>query len=93
MTGEIRVLIAGLGDDSHSIGMHLLTGAFREHGIDTHCLGTGNALRAICEASVDFDVVLISCSNQENYIQNIVFVSRPRHVVFFFIEDMVLSRR
>jgi len=63
MRESCRVLIGSIGDDIHSVGMCLLTIAFREAGFLVRNLMIGNQLDDFFHAAKDFDAVFISCMN------------------------------
>jgi methylaspartate mutase epsilon subunit len=58
-----RLLIGSLGDDIHSVGMALLTLAFRESGFYVKNLGIGNTLDDFFFHADQFDAIFISCNN------------------------------
>jgi methylaspartate mutase epsilon subunit len=58
-----RLLIGSLGDDIHSVGMALLTIAFRESGFAVRNLGIGNSLEEFFRHAPDHDAIFISCNN------------------------------
>lgn len=63
MAKGYRLLIGSIGDDSHSVGMALLTLAFREAGFRVKNLGILNQLDDFFRAAKDFDAIFISCIN------------------------------
>ncbi len=63
MKTAYRLLIGSLGDDIHSVGMALLTLAFRESGFYVKNLGIGNTLDDFFNHAADFDAMFISCNN------------------------------
>lgn len=63
MPRTYRLLIGGIGDDSHSVGMKLLTLAFREAGFFVKNIGILNELDDFFRSAKDFDALLISCIN------------------------------
>jgi methylaspartate mutase sigma subunit len=63
MKEAYRLLIGSVGDDIHSVGMALLTIAFREHGFVVRNLGILNQLDDFFDQAGDFDVMMISCNN------------------------------
>jgi len=63
MREAYRLLIGSVGDDSHSVGISLLTLAFREDGFFVRNLGILNTLDEIFLQARDFDAVLLSCIN------------------------------
>lgn len=63
MTKAYRLIIGGVGDDSHSVGMNLLSIAFREAGFFLRNIGILNTLDDFFRHAKDFDAMLISCIN------------------------------
>jgi methylaspartate mutase epsilon subunit len=58
-----RLLIGSVGDDIHSVGMALLTIAFRESDFVVRNLGILNDLDDFFHLAPHFDAILISCNN------------------------------
>lgn len=58
-----RLLIAGIGDDIHSIGISLIAMRLEERGFFVRNLGVGNHLDRVFEIAIDYDAILISCNN------------------------------
>ena len=71
MTSQYRVLIGGIGDDAHSVGIGLLELGFRESGFFVKSLGIRNQLESFFEYAPHFDIFLISNKNghAELYLQ------------------------
>ena len=63
MKEAYRLLIGSIGDDIHSVGMALLTLAFREQGFAVRNLGILNDLDDFFHHANDFDIIMISCNN------------------------------
>ena len=63
MSTAYRLLVGSVGDDIHSVGMALLTLAFRESGYSVRNLGIGNQLDDFFNVAQDYDAVFISCMN------------------------------
>ncbi len=63
MRKTYRLLIGSVGDDSHSVGISLLTLAFREDGFFVRNVGILNTLDEIFSQAGEFDAVLLSCIN------------------------------
>jgi len=63
MKESYRLLIGSVGDDIHSVGMCLLTIAFREAGFLVKNLMIGNQLDDFFHHADDFDAIFISCLN------------------------------
>jgi len=63
MKEAYRLLIGSVGDDIHSVGMALLTVAFRENGFMVRNLGILNQLDDFFHQAKDYDVIMISCNN------------------------------
>lgn len=60
---NIRVLLGGIGDDSHSIGSTLIKIALEECGYNVNYLGIHNKLMDFVNKCNEYDVVMISCIN------------------------------
>ncbi|MFT7033727.1 MAG: methylaspartate mutase epsilon subunit [Cyclobacteriaceae bacterium] len=63
MPRNFRVLIGGLGDDAHSVGMRLLELGFKEHGFEVLSLGIRNTVEDFFKHAAAFDIILISNKN------------------------------
>jgi methylaspartate mutase epsilon subunit len=63
MTCKYRLLIGGLGDDAHSVGIWLLVLGFREEGFTVKSLGIRNDISDFMKHAGDFDLILISNNN------------------------------
>lgn len=63
MTYKHRVLIGGIGDDAHSVGIALIALGFREAGYYVWNLGIRNSLRDFFNHAPDFDIIMISNKN------------------------------
>ncbi len=63
MRKAYRLLIGSVGDDSHSVGISLLTMAFREDGYFVRNAGILNTLDEIFRQAGEFDAILLSCIN------------------------------
>ena len=57
------LLIGGIGDDAHSVGIGLLALGFREAGFFVKSLGIRNSLEQIFREAALFDVIMISNKN------------------------------
>ena len=74
-TSSHRILLGGLGGDSHSVGLHILHRALVAHGYRVDFLGTQNTLEDFtCRAS-GFDVVMIS--NMDGHAEHYLKDFRP----------------
>jgi methylaspartate mutase epsilon subunit len=71
MAKEYQLLIGGLGDDAHSIGIGLLAIGFREHGFNVFNLGIRNTLADFFRYAEHFDMIMMSNKNghAEIYLQ------------------------
>ncbi|MBN9381662.1 MAG: methylaspartate mutase subunit E [Chitinophagaceae bacterium] len=71
MAKEYQLLIGGLGDDAHSIGIGLLAIGFRELGFNVFNLGIRNTLADFFRYAEHFDVIMMSNKNghAEIYLQ------------------------
>jgi methylaspartate mutase E subunit/methylaspartate mutase S subunit len=58
-----RLLIGGIGDDAHSVGIRLLALAFKEAGFFVKNLGIRNDPTDFLSRAKDFDVIMISNNN------------------------------
>ena len=66
------MLIGGLGDDAHSVGIWLLALGFKEEGFLVRNLGIRNDVTDFMRAAQDFDLIMISNNNghAELYLQD-----------------------
>jgi methylaspartate mutase epsilon subunit len=80
MRRAYRLLIGSVGDDSHSVGIWLLTLAFREDGFFVKNIGILNDLDDIFRRAGDFDAVLVSCINGH---ADLYFEEFPRKLSHF----------
>jgi methylaspartate mutase epsilon subunit len=55
-----RVLLGGIGGDSHSVGLHILRRALAAHGYDVVFLGIQNEIDDFLERAGEFDAVMVS---------------------------------
>ena len=71
MSHKYRLLIGGIGDDAHSVGIGLLELGFREAGFHVNNIGIRNHISTFFEYVPDFDVIMISNKNghAELYLQ------------------------
>jgi len=62
MSGQIghRILLGGLGGDSHSVGLHILHWAFAGSGYRVDFLGTQNTLEDFTRRAAGYDAIMIS---------------------------------
>lgn len=72
MASKHRLLIGGIGDDAHSVGIWLLALGFREEGFLVRNLGIRNEVADFMREAGDFDLVMISNNNghAELYLQD-----------------------
>jgi methylaspartate mutase epsilon subunit len=72
MATHYRLLIGGLGDDAHSVGLWLLALGFKEEGFAVRSLGIRNGISDFVSEAKDFDLVMISSNNghAELYLQD-----------------------
>ena len=72
MARKHRLLIGGLGDDAHSVGIWLLALGFKEEGFLVRNLGIRNNVADFMRAAQDFDLIMISNNNghAELYLQD-----------------------
>lgn len=73
MSRKIRILLGGLGDDAHSVGITLLKWFLTDAGFHVTFLGIQNTAKQFLERAHDHQVVFISCLNghAELYINGI----------------------
>jgi methylaspartate mutase E subunit/methylaspartate mutase S subunit len=62
-----KILLGGIGGDSHSVGLHILNRALVANGYQVHFLGTQNALDDFLRHAPEVDVVMIS--NMDGHAQ------------------------
>ncbi|GAA0555700.1 methylaspartate mutase subunit E [Chitinophaga japonensis] len=72
MSEKHAILIGGIGDDAHSVGIGLLELGFREAGFYVKSLGIRNSLHEFFRHAPYFDAILISNKNghAELYLQD-----------------------
>ena len=72
MARKHRLLIGGIGDDAHSVGIWLLALGFKEEGFLVRNLGIRNDVADFMRAAQDFDLIMISNNNghAELYLQD-----------------------
>ena len=72
MAYQHRLLIGGIGDDAHSVGIGLLALGFKEAGFYVKNLGIRNSIDAFFKLAEYFDVIMISNKNghAELYLEN-----------------------
>lgn len=63
MAYQHRLLIGGIGDDAHSVGIGLLELGFREANFHVRSLGIRNSLQTFFECAPHFDIIMISNKN------------------------------
>lgn len=78
------VLIGGIGDDAHSVGIRLLELGFKEAGFFVKNLGIRNTIHDFFEHTSNYDIVLISNKNghSELYLEDF-----PRLFTAFKLSD------
>lgn len=69
---KIRVLLGGLGDDAHSVGLTLLNWFLAESGFHVTSLGIQNNLDVFFKHAIDHDIIFISNINghSELYVRD-----------------------
>jgi methylaspartate mutase epsilon subunit len=60
---QYRLLIGGLGDDAHSVGIRLLELGFREAGFFVKNIGIRNSIETFFRIASHYDIILISNKN------------------------------
>jgi methylaspartate mutase E subunit len=70
-----RILLGGLGGDSHSVGLHILHRALAANGYRVDFLGTQNTLADFTRRAAEFDLVMIS--NMDGHAQQYLKDFRP----------------
>lgn len=73
-----RILLGGLGGDSHSVGLHILHQALVGNGYKVDFLGTQNTLEDFTRRAAEFDLVMIS--NMDGHAEHYLKDFRPREV-------------
>lgn len=63
MAKQYQLLIGGLGDDAHSVGIGLLAIGFREAGFNVFNLGIRNTLADFFKYAEHFDIIMMSNKN------------------------------
>jgi methylaspartate mutase epsilon subunit len=63
MPEKYRLLIGGLGDDAHSVGIRLLALAFREEGFLVNNIGIRNNITDFFDEARHFDLIMVSNNN------------------------------
>src|SRR5205085_3449178 len=63
MARNYRLVIGGLGDDAHSVGIWLLVLGFREEGFTVKSLGIRNDISDFMKHAGDFDLIMVSNNN------------------------------
>lgn len=69
---KYKILLGGLGDDSHSIGSNIIKMALEENGFLVSYLGIQNTIEEFIQYSEEHDIILVSCINghSELYLNN-----------------------
>lgn len=75
MKRTYRILLGGLGGDSHSVGLHILHRALVAQGYRVEFLGTQNTLEDFTRRASGFDVVMIS--NMDGHAEHYLKEFRP----------------
>ncbi|HEY8919098.1 MAG TPA: methylaspartate mutase subunit E, partial [Chitinophaga sp.] len=72
MEYQHRILIGGIGDDAHSVGIGLLELGFKDAGFFVKSLGIRNLISSFFDHAPDFDIIMISNKNghAELYLQD-----------------------
>lgn len=70
-----RILLGGLGGDSHSVGLHILHRALAANGYRVDFLGTQNTLDDFTRRAAEFDVVMVS--NMDGHARQYLKTFRP----------------
>lgn len=72
MKYKYKLLLGGIGDDAHSIGISLLALGFQEAGFHVKNLGIRNTIHEFFAHVKDYDIILISNKNghSELYLEN-----------------------
>ncbi len=63
MSYKYRLLIGGIGDDAHSVGIGLLELGFKEAGFQVKSIGIRNTIAEFFEHAADYDIIMISNKN------------------------------
>ncbi len=72
MQDKYRILIGGIGDDAHSVGIGLLSLGLKEAGFDVTNIGIRNEIEDFFRKADGFDIFLVSNKNghAELYLEN-----------------------
>ncbi|MEM9719522.1 MAG: methylaspartate mutase subunit E [Bacteroidota bacterium] len=76
MSDKYQLLIGGIGDDAHSVGINLLALGFEEQGFNVLNLGIRNSIHSFFKHAPEFDIIMISNKNghAELYLHNFAFL-------------------
>ena len=76
MPQKYRLLIGGIGDDAHSVGIRLLALGFKEEGFLVRNLGIRNDLSDFRMHAKDFDIIMLSNNNghAELYLEEFGYI-------------------
>lgn len=72
---KARILVGGLGGDSHSVGLHILHWALAGSGYRVDFLGTQNSLDDFTSRAAGYDVVMIS--NMDGHAEHYLLTFVP----------------
>src|SRR5215216_4451610 len=83
-SSSYSLLVGGIGDDAHSVGIRLLALGFKEEGFCVKNIGIRNQLEDFFREASNFDVLMISNNNghADLYLQNF-----PRMLNEFKLSD------
>ncbi len=86
-TRGYRILLGGLGGDSHSVGLHILRQALAAHGYRVEFLGTQNTLDEFTRRAPGADVVMISNmdGHAEHYLKGFQVPAAPGRRTLWFL--------
>lgn len=86
-TRGYRILLGGLGGDSHSVGLHILRQALTAHGYHVEFLGTQNTLDEFTRRASGADVVMISNmdGHAEHYLKDFQVPAAPGRRTLWFL--------
>ncbi|UES60169.1 methylaspartate mutase subunit E (plasmid) [Roseibium aggregatum] len=82
---EVKVLLAGIGGDSHSVGLILLRQALQLSGYKVNYLGTQNKIEDVVACAEGLDAVLISCmdGHAHHYLRNFTRIERKDNALWY----------
>ncbi len=68
MPRNYRLLLGGIGDDAHSIGLKIIQLSLQDHGFFVTSIGIQNKLEDFFEEAMNHEIILISSINGHSFI-------------------------